>query len=116
MRRTAPILLILVALAACGASRDSILSRTAVGLDAARAAFTVEDERQQLALVAAANTEGEARQAVAAHRKNRDAGTKAFQVAYGALASAALDPSDHNMARLAELAGLAVAALKGGAP
>jgi hypothetical protein len=96
------------------ASREATIRRVAAGLDAAHKAFSVEDERQQLAIVAAAQSEPEARQGVAAHRRQRDKVAAAFQAAYSGLAVAALEPNDLNLARAIELAGAAYAAWTAG--
>lgn len=98
--------------ASCATTKESLINRTSVGLTAARAAFTAEDERLQMAIVDGADSRVEAEKALAAHRKRRDVATKAFQTAWAALAVAALEPSDANIARLTELATLAVRAMQ----
>lgn len=103
--------LFLFLMVACGSSREAIINRTSVGLTAARTAFTIEDEQIQLTIVSASLTKAQADMNLLAHRRQRDIATKAFQAAWGALAVASLEPSDANMARLAELAAEAVASI-----
>lgn len=100
---------------ACTTSRESIISRTSVGLTAARAAFSAEDEREQMAMVDAAKAKPDAETAIAAHRKRRDLATKAFQAAWAALAIASVDPSSANLQKLGELATAAVSLMQQGA-
>lgn len=102
-------------LAGCGATREQIIQRTSVGLTAARAAYTAEDEREQMLIVAESKSREESEKRLKAHRDIRDAGTKAFQAAWAALAVASLQPSDENMGRLMELAGKAIDVVKGDA-
>lgn len=111
LARTVPFALVLLLAASCTLSRESVINRTSVGLVAAREAFTAEDERLQMAIVAGAATKPEAEAKLAEHRKGRDAATRAFQVAWSALAVASLDPSDVNLERLSKLASEVVAAL-----
>lgn len=110
-RLAAPVLLVF--LAGCGVTREAVIHRTSVGLTAARAAFTAEDERLQMAIVDSAESKLEAERKIQEHRKKRDAATKVFQAAWAALAVASIEPSDANMSKLMELAGRAVGAMQG---
>lgn len=135
---------LLVAAAACGASKTAIIHRTMIGLDAARdgsaAAFerwqeelidqARDRERVELGKLKAAGADRPAAEAaiaairadrddaIAAARRARDKSTKAYQAACVAIAAAALEPSDLNLRRMVELVATAVAAFnaEGGAP
>lgn len=115
MTRFTPILALTLFLApACTATKTEIINRTSVGLTAARAAFTEEDERLQMQAVTTATSRMEADAALAKHREKRSAVTKAFQGAWAALAVASMDPSDVNIAKLVQLSAEAVTAMQGG--
>lgn len=116
MRHRIPILFCLALVAACATSKDAVLTRTLAGLDAAHVSFVSLDEQRQAEIVEHASTLDEGKAALAAHRKARNKITDAFVAAYGAVAVAALEPSDANMARLVALAVAAVTALKGWTP
>lgn len=115
MRARIPILFVLL-LAACATSKDAVLTRTLAGLDAAHASFVSLDERRQTEIKDNAATLEEGKAALAAHRRTRNKITDAFVAAYGAVAVAALEPSDANMGRLVALTVAAVTALRGWTP
>lgn len=120
--RRIPILLALVLCAACATSKGAILARTQGGLDAAHASFLEYDQARQVEIVEAAEAAPTRDQALAEkaklveHRKVTRKIRAGFVAAYGAIAAAALEPSDLNMSRAVQLAIQAIAALKGWTP
>jgi len=95
-------------LCAC-ASRNAILTRTVAGLDAARASFSVQEDKawQRQIMIGAidgapdrATAEAEAVAKLDAFRAARDKVLVAIEVAYAAVFAASLDASDINMERL----------------
>jgi hypothetical protein len=89
----------------CSASsRQRAIKSTLVAVDAARDGFTVWDERTQDAIVEAAQTKIDGREMLLAHREKRTPIVLGFNAVYRALALAALDPEEANVAIAATLA------------
>jgi hypothetical protein len=102
-------------LCAC-ASRQAIVNRTATALEAAQSYYLVADEAAQMQILADAPDRPTFEERIGEHRKQQAQVKLGLQAAWGALAAAALEPSDINMQRLAELASKAIAAVNGGMP
>lgn len=81
-----------IVLQGCGASsRERSLRTTLTAVDVAAAGFGEWDGKHQLAIVDGAETREAAEAALAAYRGKREAVLLAFEVAYRAVAVAALD-------------------------
>lgn len=106
------ILVPLLVVAACGASSSAIISRTAAGLDAGRAALLDGDAHRQADIVAHATSHEEGQRELATYRGRRDKVAAAFVAAYSALAIAAVEASDASLLELATTATSAVRALR----
>lgn len=84
-------LAMVVMLAACGASsRERTLRTTLAAVDASAAGFETWDEQHQKEIVDKATSAEEATAAIAVYRLRREQVIAAFEVAYRALAAAAL--------------------------
>ena len=84
------LLLVVLALAACGASaRQKTIQGALVGVNAARDGFITWDSQHQLSIVEKATSREEAELALKDYRTRREVVKEAFEVAYRALAVAA---------------------------
>lgn len=94
-RRPLPVLLVLlVALAGCGASaRQTALRTTHVAMSSAQAAFMKFDKAAQYAILATAGEGDDVRARIAEYRMKRDIVLDKFETAWRALVDAALDDS-----------------------
>lgn len=119
------LLLVVLALVACGASaRQRTISATLLGVDAAKAAFVAADATHQLQLVAGATSHDDGAAKLASYRDRRVKLVIAFEAAYRALAIAAiLNDDPKSLANLVAAAKVALdewrvlqAELSGGAP
>ena len=99
-RRT-PLLIVLVALAACGASaREKVIHATLVSVNSAREGFTQFDRQKQQSIVEAATSLDDGRTRLADYRKKREPVVDAFTTVYRAIAIAAVvsdDPTSLSM-------------------
>jgi hypothetical protein len=85
--------------ASCGpSSKQKTVSATFGAVNVAREAFRTYDNQVQAAIVDDAQTLEEGKAALAAWREKRDRVVRAFESAYYAIALAATDLSDHNLA------------------
>lgn len=87
-------LVLVVLLAACGASsRERALRTTLAAVDASAAGFETWDGQHQKAIVDQAKSADEATASITAYRLKREQAVAAFEVAYHAIAAAALHGS-----------------------
>lgn len=99
--RTAILLALAVALAACGASaRETTIRATLTSLDAAQVGFLAYDQQHQAYIVAHAADEATGAAQLADYRHKREPVEKAFIAGYQAVATAALVNDDHSLAGL----------------
>lgn len=93
------LLSILVLFAACGpTARETALRTTLVTVDAARDGFEAWDQEHQGKLIATAQTGDEARASVASYREKRLVVINGFDLAYKAIAHAAVLLDDASIA------------------
>lgn len=90
--------LLMLLFVACGAqSREKTLKTTFVGVNAAREGFLVWDRAQQTKIVDEATTFEDGRRDLLIYAERRAPVVEAFNVAYQAIALAALDPDAANL-------------------
>lgn len=99
------VLLFVVALAACGPSaKQKTIATTLAATNAARDAFLLYDDTRQASIVDNATSLEEGKERLAAWREDRDEVVAAFETVYRAIAIAATDASDMNVAEMVALA------------
>lgn len=113
MRKSVAVLCLLFF--AC-ASRQAIVTRTATALEAAQQYYVVADEAAQMQILADSPDRPLFEKRINEHRQRQAKVKVVIQAAWAALATAALEPSDLNLGRLATLASQAIAAINGGTP
>lgn len=113
MRHKRSVLLcLLLVVAACGMTKDALVAKTFIGVNAARDAFTAWDGRHQTEIVDAAKTEAEGRAELTAYRAERARVQVAFVAAYSAIAVASLDDSADSAIQVVTTGASLLAALK----
>lgn len=99
--RAAALVFVAVLVAACGpGAKERTIKTTLTGVNAARAAFVAWDDRAQNEIVDKATSMAEGQAALEEHRRRRVTLVTAFEGAYRAIALAAVDPSDLNVAEV----------------
>lgn len=99
MRIRSTLVILLVLLAACGATqRERTIKATLVAVNQARDVFFTFDRVTQSAIVAAAPTYDRGAAALASYRKVREPVVESFAVAYRAIATAATVKDDLSLA------------------
>lgn len=118
--RLAAVALIALLSFGCGPSaRDKALQASLISVNAARDGFLTWDDLHQKEIVKEAGTVADGEATLASYRQKRSLIVASFEVAYRALATAAITPSDANWALyLTQAAALyqAIKTLTGQAP
>ncbi len=119
-KTTTTLLLVCIVLCSCGASvRGKAIDGGLLALNTARETFTTFDALHQQSIVDKATSLEDGKAQLASYRAQRVAVVEAFEVAYRALAVAALLNDDHSIAdfeKAAKLVTEAINKLQGGTP
>ena len=97
---------------ACVSAQEKAVKHSLTALNAARTGFVAWDAETQRGIVASATSLEEGRAKLGAHRTKRERVVAAFNVAYAALALAALEPTTANLLEAALQARILYEAIK----